>query len=82
LEKGGTEWGEDYTFFYGEVNGYHQLGTEFFIHKKIISAIRRVEIISVRMLNIKLRGRWCNIIVLNVHATCEDKGDHVSDSFY
>jgi hypothetical protein len=29
-----------------------------------------------------LRGRWCNIIVLNVHATNEDKGDDVKDSFY
>jgi hypothetical protein len=26
-----------------------------------------------------LRGRWCNIIILNVHAQYEDKGD---DSFY
>jgi hypothetical protein len=30
---------------------------------------------------ITLRGRWCNIIVLNVHAPCEDKGDDVKDSF-
>jgi hypothetical protein len=29
-----------------------------------------------------LRGRWCNIIVLNVHAPCEDKRDYVKDSFY
>jgi hypothetical protein len=29
-----------------------------------------------------LRGRWCNIIVLNVHAPCEDKGGDVKDSFY
>jgi hypothetical protein len=29
-----------------------------------------------------LRGRWCNIIVLNVHAPCEGKGDDVKDSFY
>jgi hypothetical protein len=28
-----------------------------------------------------LRGRWCNIIVLNVHAPCEDKNDDVKDSF-
>jgi hypothetical protein len=28
-----------------------------------------------------LRGRWCNIIVLNVHAPCKDKGDDVKDSF-
>jgi hypothetical protein len=29
-----------------------------------------------------LRGCWCNIIVLNVHTTCEDKGNDVKDSFY
>jgi hypothetical protein len=29
-----------------------------------------------------LRGRWCNIVVLNVHTPCEDKGDGVKDSFY
>jgi endonuclease/exonuclease/phosphatase family metal-dependent hydrolase len=29
-----------------------------------------------------LRGRWCHIIVLNVHASAEDKTDYVKDSFY
>jgi hypothetical protein len=29
-----------------------------------------------------LRGRWCHIIVLNVHATTEDKIDDVKGSFY
>jgi hypothetical protein len=29
-----------------------------------------------------LRGRWCNIIVLNVHAQSEDKSDDSKDSFY
>jgi hypothetical protein len=29
-----------------------------------------------------LRGRWCNIVVLNVHAPCEDKSDDIKDSFY
>jgi hypothetical protein len=29
-----------------------------------------------------LRGRWCSIIVLNVNAPCEDKGDDEKDSFY
>jgi exonuclease III len=28
-----------------------------------------------------LRGRWCHIIVLNLHASTEDKTD-VKDSFY
>jgi exonuclease III len=29
-----------------------------------------------------LRGKWCDIIVLNVHAPTEDKTDDVKDSFY
>jgi hypothetical protein len=29
-----------------------------------------------------LRGRWCDIIVLNGHAPTEDKIDDVKDSFY
>jgi hypothetical protein len=41
-----------------------------------------VEFISDRMSYIILRGRWCSIIVLKVHAPCEGKGDDVKDSFY
>jgi hypothetical protein len=29
-----------------------------------------------------LRGRWCQVIVLNVHAPTEDKTDDVKGSFY
>jgi hypothetical protein len=29
-----------------------------------------------------MRGRWNNIIVLNVHALSEEKGDELKDSFY
>jgi hypothetical protein len=29
-----------------------------------------------------LRGRWCDIIVLNVHAPSEDKFKDMKDSFY
>jgi exonuclease III len=81
-EKGGTEWAEDYTFFYGAGNEDHQLGTGFLVHKRIISAVRRVEFISDRMSYIILRGRWCSIIVINVHAPCEDMSDDIKDSFY
>jgi len=31
---------------------------------------------------IELRGRWCNIIVLNVHAPSEEKSNDSKDSFY
>ena len=28
-----------------------------------------------------MRGRWCNIIVRNVHAPSEEKSDESKDSF-
>ena len=28
------------------------------------------------------KGRWCNIIVLNVHAPCEEKCDELKYSFH
>jgi hypothetical protein len=34
------------------------------------------------MLYITLKGRWCDIIVLNVHAPTEDKDDIIKVSFY
>jgi len=34
------------------------------------------------MLYIVLRVRWCNIIVLNVHASSEEKSDDSKDSLY
>jgi exonuclease III len=73
-DKGGTEEAEDYTFFYGWGNGDHQLGTRFFVHQRVISAVSRVEIISGRMSYIILRGSWCSIVFLNVQAHLKVRG--------
>jgi hypothetical protein len=66
-EGSGTEPAGEYKFCYGKGNENCELGTEFFVYKRIISAVKRVEFVSDRTSYIILRSR-CHIIVLNVHA--------------
>jgi hypothetical protein len=44
--------------------------------------MKRVEFVNDRMSYVILRGRWCDIIVLNAHAPTEDKIDDVKGSFF
>ena len=47
-----------------------------------MSAVQTVKFVSDRMSYKVLRGHWCIIIVLNVHAPCEEKSGDSKDSFY
>jgi hypothetical protein len=67
-DRGGTEPVGEYIFFYGMGNENHELCTGFFLHTRNISAVKKVEFVSDRMPYMALRRRWCDIIILNVHA--------------
>jgi hypothetical protein len=43
---GGTEPAGEYTFFYGKGNENNELVIGFLVHKRIVSAIKRVEFVT------------------------------------
>jgi hypothetical protein len=69
-------------FFYGKGKENHELGIGSSVHKRIISAVKTVEFDDDRMSYIIPRGRWCYIIILNIHAITEGKTDHTKGRFY
>jgi hypothetical protein len=66
---------KDFIFICGEGNG-----SGFYLHKNIVSAVRRADFISVMMSYTVLKRSWCSIIVLKVNDPCEDKRKNVKNS--
>ena len=67
-------------FFLWKRKGKSSVWNRIFVHHRIVSALKREEFVSERMSYIVLRGRWCNIVVLNVRAPSEEKSDDSKDS--
>jgi len=66
-DKGGNVREGDYIFSMETRTKIISLEQDFLVHHRIFSAVKTVEFVTARMLYTGLRGRWCNIIVLNVH---------------
>jgi hypothetical protein len=67
-DGGGTEPAGQYIFFCWKVNQNRELGTSFFVHKKIISAVKRVEFVR------DSDDQWKKSIIVPVHKK-SDKTD-------
>jgi hypothetical protein len=48
---------------------------KIFVHHRILLAVKTVHCVNDRMSYVELEVRWCNIVVLNVHAARVEKSD-------
>jgi len=51
------------------------------VHRRLVSAVKRIEIVSDRLSYIVLKGRWLHIIVVNVHVPSEEKSEELKEIF-
>jgi hypothetical protein len=56
--------------------------SRMFVNHRLVSAVKRVGVVCDRMLYRDLRGRWCNIIFLNVLAPGEEENNYSKNGFY
>jgi exonuclease III len=80
-DRGGAETAGEYTVFYRKGNENQESGTGFLYKRRTYQQLRRQSLFD-RMSYVILRGRWCDGIVLNVHAPTEDKIDDVKGRLY
>ena len=52
------------------------------MHRRLLSAVKRIEFVSDWLSYIELRVSWLHIILVNVHAPSEDKSGELKYSFY
>jgi hypothetical protein len=55
-DEGGTATAGDYSFFYRKGTENHQLQIGFFVHQRIVPAVKKAEFLSDHLSNTELRG--------------------------
>ena len=74
---------DKYSIYYScNPNTTGQAGTGFLIQKSAINKILGFEPISDRICKLRVKGKFCNITLINIYAPMEDKEDETKEQFY
>jgi len=70
-----------FLFFYGKTNDNHQLGTGNFVHHRLETAFKKVEIVVDRIPYTIMRRNWCNVIFFHLNGTSDEKSNDLIIDF-
>lgn len=70
------------TIFNGKSEKGHKLGTGFAVHESIIHTVKNFKDINPRISTITLTTNDLDVVIINVHAPTEKKGDDEKEEFY
>lgn len=72
----------EYDLYYSCHASDHMFGTGFIVGPKMKSLVIDFKPINERLCTLRMRGKFYNISVINVHAPTEEKTSEVKESFY
>ena len=72
-----------YSIFYsGKENGAHEFGTAFIVSQNIKNSVIDFKPVDERICAIRLKTKFHNTWVINVHGPTKNKPDDIKDHFY
>lgn len=66
----------------GNTQNKHELGTGFVIKKELWGNVLNFKAFNDRISKLRIKGKWKNITMINVHAPTEEKEDDIKEDFY
>ena len=71
-----------YTVFYSCHETLHRLGVSFAVSQDVLSKVVDFRAVNERICVLRVRGKWFNMSLINIHAPHEGREDEVKDEFY
>jgi hypothetical protein len=68
--------------FNGKSEKGHKLGTGFAVNESIIHTVKNFEDVNPRISTITIKTNGLDMVIINVHAPTEEKGDDEKEEFY
>lgn len=85
-----TRWPGEGTFIMGKMmllyggntSSKHEFGTGFLVKNNLWNSIIDFETINERISKLRIKSKWANLSLINVHAPTEDKEDEIKNEFF